>query len=298
VNSSLPQGWRPLQVEDAPAVAELLVEDETAHGLPGKLSAADILTWWRRTDLDRNSWAREEDGRLVAVGWIEQYGGDVHGGGAVRPGEKGRGFGVALVEMAERRARELEGPFVRQFALGADEVAKALFESRGYKDVRHHYVMALRLDSEPSPPMLPEGFAIDSFRDGDAAAFHATAGEAFAEEWGHHALPFDEWWEMRKDDDQSLWFVIRDGGEIAACERCDVMHGGGFVGMLGVRKPWRRRGFGRALLLHAFREFRRRGFERASLGVDSENPTGATRLYESVGMHVESEHVTFEKDLA
>jgi hypothetical protein len=35
-----------------------------------------------------------------------------------------------------------------------------------------------------------------------------------------------------------------------------------------------------------------------TLGVDSENPTGATRLYESVGMHVESESVTFEKELA
>jgi mycothiol synthase len=294
---SLPDGWRPLRVDDAAAVAELLAEDEIAYGLPGKLSADDVLNWWRRTDLDRNSWAREEGGRFVAAGWLDQYGGDVLGGGAVRPGDKGRGLGVALVEMAERRARELEGPFVRQFALGADEAARALFESRSYKDVRHHYVMALRLDSEPPPPVLPDGFAIDTVRDEDAAAFHATAGEAFAEEWGHHTLPFDEWWEMRKDDDQSLWFAIRDGGELAACERCEEGYGGGFVGMVGVRKPWRRRGFGKALLLHAFREFRRRGFERASLGVDSANPTGATRLYESVGMHVESEHVTFEKEL-
>ena len=92
--------------------------------------------------------------------------------------------------------------------------------------------------------------------------------------------------------------MIRDGGEIAALARCEPMLGGGSVGMLAVRKPWRRRGLGRALLLHAFREFRRRGFERASLGVDSENPTGATRLYESVGMRVESEHVTFERALA
>lgn len=299
MSSPLPDGWRPLRVEDAAAVAELLTEDEIFHGLPGKLSAEDILGWWGRTDLDRNSWAREEGGRFVAAGWLEEYGGDVVGGGAVRPGAKGNGIGAELVEIAERRARELGGSLVRQFALGDDEAARALFESRGYKDVRHHYVMALRLEMEPPAPVLSDGFAIDSFRDEDRAAFHAAAGEAFAEEWGHHSLPFDEWWALRKDEDKSLWFLIRDGQEVAAVERCEgERHGGGFVGMLGVRKPWRRRGFGQALLLHAFREFRARGFERASLGVDSENPTGATRLYESVGMSVESVHVTFEKALA
>ena len=111
-------------------------------------------------------------------------------------------------------------------------------------------------------------------------------------------MPFDEWWALRKDDDHSLWFVVRDGEEIAAIARCEPMLGGGSVGMLAVRERWRRRGLGRALLLHAFREFRRRGWDRASLGVDSENPTDATRLYESVGMRVESEHVTFERQLS
>jgi hypothetical protein len=33
------------------------------------------------------------------------------------------------------------------------------------------------------------------------------------------------------------------------------------------------------------------------LGVDAENPTGATRLYESVGMRVLKEDVVFEKEL-
>jgi ribosomal protein S18 acetylase RimI-like enzyme len=65
-----------------------------------------------------------------------------------------------------------------------------------------------------------------------------------------------------------------------------------------VRRPWRGRGLGRALLLHTFAEFQRRGMNRISLGVDAENPTGATRLYESVGMIVEAEQVVFEKALA
>jgi ribosomal protein S18 acetylase RimI-like enzyme len=65
-----------------------------------------------------------------------------------------------------------------------------------------------------------------------------------------------------------------------------------------VRRPWRGRGYGRALLLHTFAEFYNRGTPRVTLGVDAQNPTGATKLYESVGMDVEQENVVFEKALA
>ena len=40
------------------------------------------------------------------------------------------------------------------------------------------------------------------------------------------------------------------------------------------------------------------GKRRVDLGVDSENPTGATKLYESVGMVVETEQIVWEKQLA
>ena len=37
---------------------------------------------------------------------------------------------------------------------------------------------------------------------------------------------------------------------------------------------------------------------RVTLGVDAANPTGATHLYEAVGMHVKSENIVYEKSLA
>ena len=73
--------------------------------------------------------------------------------------------------------------------------------------------------------------------------------------------------------------------------------GVGWIGILGVRRPWRRRGLGRALLLHAFHEFRARGFTEAGLGLDAASLTGATRLYESVGMHVSAQFDFYEKQL-
>jgi mycothiol synthase len=110
-------------------------------------------------------------------------------------------------------------------------------------------------------------------------------------------VPFDEWWEMRRDNDHSVWFVVRDGDEIAAVARNEARESAGYVGLLGVRRPWRGRGLGKALLYRTFAEFWERGLTRVTLGVDSESPTGATKLYERVGMHVESENVVFEKML-
>ena len=50
-----------------------------------------------------------------------------------------------------------------------------------------------------------------------------------------------------------------------------------------VRRPWRGRGIGRALLLQECAELRRRGVAHAYFAVDAANPTGALRLFESVG---------------
>jgi ribosomal protein S18 acetylase RimI-like enzyme len=64
-----------------------------------------------------------------------------------------------------------------------------------------------------------------------------------------------------------------------------------------VRRSGRGRGIGLALLLTAFGEFRRRGIPRASLSVDAESETGATRLYERAGMHVAYAWEFWEKEL-
>jgi mycothiol synthase len=301
---NLPDGIsvRRLRTEDAAAVAELLAEDERHFGAAPRLSTQDIRAWWLRTDLERDSWLLDEAGKAVGGGWLDRLNDHAFAGACVRPGAKGRGLGSWLVDTTEQHARALGFDLIRNVTNGSDEAAHALLESRDFHEARRHYDMAIDLNDELPPPVLPAGFAIETFQADDAQAFHAVSSESFAEEWGHTPMEFEAWWEMRSKDpafDPSLWFLVRDGEEVAAVERCEGgRQGGGYVGMLGVRKPWRRRGLGRALLLHAFREFRDRGYERASLGVDSENPTGATRLYESVGMRVENMFVTFEKELA
>jgi mycothiol synthase len=262
----------------------------------------DLSEWWRHADLERDSWAVQEDGRLLAFGWVEAHPEAASTAGFVHPEARGRGLGAGLVDRAETRAPRLGAERLNAWTYGADRAARALFESRGYREERRFWEMAIDLEDPPAEPEPPEGLRIETFREDDARAFHAAAGEAFAGEWGFAGMPFEEWWEMRRSGetyDPSLWFLVREGADVAAVCRCEAgRRGGGYVGLLGVRKPWRRRGLGVALLHHAFGEFYRRDERRVSLGVDSENPSGATRLYERAGMHIEVEHVVFRKQLS
>lgn len=304
MSSSLREGVAPRAASrgDASAVAALVRSSEQALTGSSRVGVEDVLDWWGLLDFADDSWLFKERGDVVAVSWLIRRGDVAEAWGFVHPDRLGRGLGTSLVERAETRARALALRTIRQGALAADDRARAFFEARGYAEVRRFWEMAIELREPPPVPRLPDGMRIETFRKEDAPAFHAAATEAFAEEWGFVGLPFDEWWRFRsqaEDFDPTLWFLVRDGDRVAAVCRCDAnRRGGGFVGMLGVRKPWRKRGLGLALLQHAFGEFYRRGERRVGLGVDSENPTGATRLYERAGMHVESEFVVFERELA
>lgn len=57
----------------------------------------------------------------------------------------------------------------------------------------------------------------------------------------------------------------------------------GYTEGISVRRPWRRRGLARALLTRSLKMFQDMGMTEAALGVDTQNLSGALRLYESVG---------------
>jgi mycothiol synthase len=302
MSSSPPEGVteRPLSRADAEEAARLGRELEGALGLRAGTSAAELLDWWSTADLESDSWAFEEGGRMLAFAWFADHGGVFDGGGVVRPEALGRGLGARIVDLSEGRAPELGLSLVQNHVFAVDLPARRLLESRGYRDVRHFYEMVVELDEPPAPPVWPEGIEPRAFRPEDARAMYDALGDAFADEWGFVSMPFEDWNRRRiESSDTSLYFLAWDDLELAGVARCDPERRGmGWVGALGVRPTWRRRGLGRALLLHALGEFRRRGERRVGLGVDAANPTGATALYESVGMVVTTEDVVYERRLA
>ena len=287
---------RPLVEADAPSVAALFsAEEERLYGRPGRVTGADILMYLQYS---KESWVWEEDGRLVASGSYGVYGDAANVRGVVA--DKGRGLGTEIVARGEAFAR---GEGMTKILIAAPEpdvAARELFESRGYREVRRFYEMAIDLTEEPPEPVLPEGLVVDELREDEYRAFFDALNEAFAEHWEWHPEPFEKWFERRKgqhrDEDGPVWFVVRDGDELAAVTRNDAsVGGGGYVGAIGVRPAWRGKGLAKALLYRTFGEFWRRGTTRVTLDVDSQNATGAVALYERVGMRVDSCGVAFEK---
>ncbi|HET6944216.1 MAG TPA: GNAT family N-acetyltransferase [Gaiellaceae bacterium] len=294
--------FRPITRDDFGPVVELLsADEERMYGRPSRIGVGDLEQWLSRSDLPVDSWLLEDEAGLLAAGWSDAVGDLAVGIGVVHPRAKGRGLGRQLADRSEARARERGVRRIHQFVLGGDPAATRLFLDRGYREVRRFYEMAIDLDSDPPLPSVPAGLELETLREEDARSFFDALDEAFQDHWEHHSQPFEQWWERHRKTsgfDLSLWFLIRDGGEIAAAARNEAnRNGGGYVGALGVRRPWRGRGLGRALLLHAFREFHARGIARVTLGVDATSPTGATKLYESVGMTVEQENVVYERTL-
>jgi GNAT superfamily N-acetyltransferase len=279
-------------------VAELFGSvEEALVDRPSRVDADMVEGWLQTVAFETNTWLFEENGALVAGVFGQLLGERGNFGGAVRPSAQGRGLGGQLVDLAEARLLDEGAARLHGWAFAADERAGELFRSRGYSEVRRFWEMAIDLADEPPDPGAP----IETFREEDAEVFHAAIEEAFEDHWEPHPESFEEWWARQRaksNYDPSLWFVIRDGHEVAAIARNDMRASGGYVGVLGVRRPWRGRGYGRALLHHSFREFRRRGATHATLGVDAANATGATQLYKSVGMRVEQEEIVWEKVLA
>lgn len=289
---------RPLVEDDAPTVAALFrAEEERLYGRPGRVTGADILMFLQYA---KESWVWEEEGRMVASASYGVHGDAAEFRGVV--GDKGRGLGAKIVGLGEAFARQEGVAKIRAGAPEPDAAARSLFESRGYREVRRFYEMAIELTDEPPEPALPAGLVVDELRDDEYEAFYEALNEAFAGHWEWHPQPYEEWIERRRgqhrDEHGPVWFVVRDGDELAAVTRNDAdVAGGGYVGAIGVRPAWRGKGLGKALLQRTFAEFWRRGTTRVTLDVDSENATGAVALYERVGMHVDTCGVAFEKTL-
>jgi mycothiol synthase len=302
MSSSLPEGFRvrPVIEADTPSVNDLVVAvDVDVQGFSDS-TEADIADWWRQVDLERDTWLVENE-RLAAFGVTERHGDEAQIDGYVHPDAKGRGLGSWLLARGQEWARERELPALRTWALSTDADARRLFEGHGLHEVRRYYRMLIELKEPPPAPEWPDGFTVSTHRPEDARAFLEALTEGFADEWHFVPTSFEEWTERRLNApsfDPTLWFIVREGDEIAAILRADPeVENAGWVGALAVLKPWRRRGLGLALLRHAFGEFYRRGQPRIGLGVDAENTTGATRLYERAGMRVAWEAVCFRRDL-
>ncbi len=320
----LPQDFiaRGARMEDVEPA--LVLFNRWSHSVIGRDEINDV-------GIIRNEWASPdfdpaEDIRLVfapngqMVGYIEVWTTSkplVHPWmwGRVDPDYEDLGIGSWLMHWAEQRAlRELPNlPAGLRFAprvgtLREAQRPKGLFEDLGYQHIRSSYHMLIEMHALVPEPVFPEGVTLRTYRPGtDAAAVYRAVGDSFRDHFGFVEQPIEEglkrfrhFWEDESSD-PTLMFIAMQGDEIAGinlcCPRSFDDPEMGWVGTLGVRRPWRKRGLGLALLRYSFNEFYRRGKRKVGLGVDAQNLTGALRLYEGAGMHVHQTFDLYEKEL-
>lgn len=304
-----PAGW-----DDVDAVAKLIYDVCEADGdTTVAVTPEELKHEWQSPGfvLERDAILVETaDGRVIGY---EEFGNEhkhavLHTDGYVHRDFNGRGIGTTLLRSIEKRALEeiaFADPDVRVSIWSGidnrDPASHALHQNEGYQPIRYYWRMEIKLDGPPPAPKFPEGIELRPFLKGehDIAVWQAQ-NEAFRDHWGSHDVTFERWQHgkfAREDFDPTLWMIAWDGDQIAGFSQNRYRMGIGWISTLGVRRPWRQRGLGEALLLHSFAEFYKRGMKTIGLGVDAQNPTGATRLYQKVGMYAASEFVTYEKEL-
>ncbi|MFC6239349.1 GNAT family N-acetyltransferase [Longivirga aurantiaca] len=178
-----------------------------------------------------------------------------------------------------------------------DSALSSLLAAAGLVHVRSFYRMRIDSSSPSIPsvaPELPPGVEI-VVRDDEPTrrAIWKVDNDAFLDHWNFAPVPYDEWWDDLGTGDSrdrdGWWLLTVDGEPAAIClldERRAEMNEG-YVGILGVRREYRRRGLASLLLQRAFVRYRDMGRTSTLLSVDAQSLTSAVGVYERVGMRVE-----------
>jgi len=292
----LPAGLtaRPLVLDDARAVYEVMAAQELADVGSVEIEEADILSDWARPshDLASSSVGVFDADRLV--GYAEVMGAD-RGDAAVHPDYRGRGLGTALAGAMQEIARG-RGASVIGMPVPVGSPSDRLLESLGYRVRWHSWVLELPGGVEIAPRALPDGYALAVATPEQHREVWTVVEDAFLEWSVRERQSFEDFragvMERPGFEPWHLRVVTDPTGSVvgSALMQLWTPEGGtgseAFISRLAVRRDQRGRGLAQALMVDAFREARDRGAESSCLSTDSR--TGALGLYERVGMEVTS----------
>jgi ribosomal protein S18 acetylase RimI-like enzyme len=218
-----------------------------------------------------------------------------------------------LLGWAERRAWDSATVVPRDLRLAARVSCDSretrylrLLADCGYVPIRYTFRMGIALTNVPDPGHCPEGLALRAAEPDDLLAVFEASRDGWRDHFGYVERPYEaalEMWRHRwaTEFTPGHWWLGMDGETVAGFCLNRAEYAGdpsqGYVTLLCVRRDYRRRGLAEALLRHSLVELYAAGKSRVCLHVDGQSLTGATRLYERVGMRVETSYALCEKEL-
>lgn len=320
----LPAGytWRPLQADDLEEIIALHNRWEEHHDLPFRTDRAEVEQDLADPAGDlptRSICALDPDGAIRGLGWV------------FRRNQTGVPKQRALVwAFADPEHSQLEDPLIGwadEVAIGLleglddglDRVLRAWspshitdrisrFEAQGYHVARYFATLSRPVAGAPEPAPV-EGITIvdwDQTRHG-RAIFEAHR-EAFLDHWGSVPQDWEGWQHDSIEDSHTrldLSPVAMAGDEVVGYSLNQVWPDDaevrglteGYLGAIGVRKAWRRRGVATALILESIRRIAEAGLDNATLTTDTDSLTGAFTLYTRLGFEEVDVDVTLVKEL-
>lgn len=308
---------------DLPGMLRVLNAAHRADGDDEVLTLDEMRVGYRNLsncDPQRDIVIAQVDAEIVAyarVFWqdLVEGGRTYENFGLVDPAWRRRGIGAALHGWNEARLREIaathpdiDPKWLASEGTDADAGCTALLRGDGYEAARFFYEMvAPTLDGIVAPPM-PEGIEVRPVARDQYRVIWEASAEAFRDHWGEAEWVEADWERFQAEPDHAdphLWRVGWDGGRVAGAVTLTVPaeeneeHGRRrvYVEWVSVRRPWRRRGLARALLADALLAAREEGFTSSNIGVDTNSPTGATSLYESLGYRPEKTFTAYRKPM-
>lgn len=204
----------------------------------------------------------------------------------------------ALYDWVETRVTEIAADHPagdKRLTTYSDEAAPTadLLRARGYEPERYAALMVRPHLDDISDRELPDGVEIRPVEDGHLRQIWEADVEAFRDHRGFTEQTETDWeeWLDSPNWDPSLWQVAWAGDRVvgqvrtyidpAENERWERKRG--WTEDISTAREWRRRGIAGALICASLFRLRERGMTEAALGVDTENLSGAFRLYESLG---------------
>jgi len=317
--------WRPARRADAPAIYPLRLAADQADDSGGAGTLQDVERifedLWINTETDSRL-ALTPEGQVAALTLVfmnpqpeEEARSFIWD--EVHPEHRGSGLEAFALEWGEARGRQRlrEAPdgLPRLLRSGSpDHLPQriALLASRGFQPVRYFYRMRRDL-SQPIPAgPLPEGFRFTRYTPELDQAMLDTFNESFRDHWGFQTVIREDWekfFRQRASFRPDLSLLVFDHARgkrevsgisyniVDAEENARTGVKEGWIGDLGVRRPWRKRGLATAMLCESMRAFKAEGLDYAALGVDTENPTGALGLYEKLGFVAFRRMIVFDR---